>query len=322
MKKRLILALLLVSALLALCACSGRTAPVTTDDSPAPATAESAPVTDADASGSETADAPALTMRDVLDANSAETLFQTYGGVLRTYDYPNDPDRVRVEYLDAEVLFFDSGSEQDLLFYDGSSGYLRDDEGYGALMDFNFDPSYYAYPTLDEALTAQEEIVSVAEDGGAIFLTTRLSAEAYRPYYPDGDFPYDDGDYFEESYRLDASDRRVLEMSEALVHADGSREEQYVAVHEYGAARPEIVAEMLARKNADDPRTGTVTLDPGTPDERTMSATAQKGDYIYFIVPQGYETLYVDPECTIERTPDDTADLNADFHLYGKAPEA
>ena len=316
MKKRLILALLLASALLALCACSGQSAPAATDNA--------APATDADASGasgSDTADAPALTMRALLDANSGETIFQTYDGVLKTYSYPDDPDRVRVEYMDAELLFFDHGYEQDLLFRDASSGYLHDDEGYGALMDFNFDPSYYAYPTLDETLTAQEEIVSVAEDGGEISLTTRLSAETYRPYYPDGDFPYDDGDYFEERYRLDASDWRVLEASETLVHADGSREEQYSSAYDYGAARPEIVAEMLARKNADDPRTGTVTLDPNTPDEREMSATAQKGDYIYFVVPEGYETLYIDPECTVERTPDDTADLNADFHLYGKRAE-
>ena len=311
MKKRLTFALLLAFSLLALCAC-GQSAPTAADDATAPAVNDAPDNTDA---------APAITMRQLLDANRADALFQTYGGVLRTYDYPNDPDRVRVEYMDAEVLFFDSGAEQDLLFYDGSSGYLHDDEGYGALMDFNFDPSYYAYPALDETLTAQEEIVSVTEDGDEISLTTRLSAEAYRPYYPDGDFPYDDGDYFEESYRLDASDWRVLEMSETLVHADGSREEQYAAVQEYGAARPEIIAELLARKNADDPRTGTITLDPNTPDEREMSATAQKGDYIYFIPPNGYETLYTDPECAIERTPEDTADLNADFHLYGKRAE-
>ena len=311
MKKRLIFALLLAFALLALCAC-GQSAPTAADDATAPAANDAPDNTDA---------APAITMRQLLDANRADALFQTYGGVLRTYDYPNDPDRVRVEYMDAEVLFFDSGAEQDLLFYDGSSGYLHDDEGYGALMDFNFDPSYYAYPALDETLTAQEEIVSVTEDGAGISLTTRLSAEAYRPYYPDGDFPYDDGDYFEESYRLGASDWRVLEMSETLVRADGSREEQYAAVQEYGAARPEIIAELLARKNADDPRTGTITLDPNTPDEREMSATAQKGDYIYFIPPNGYETLYTDPECAVERTPEDTADLNADFHLYGKRAE-
>lgn len=307
MKKRLILALLLTAALLTLCACSGNSG-----------SNAAAPEAETDAVP-ETADsAPVLTMRDVLDANSGETLFPTYGGILKTYRYPDDADRYRVEYMDAEVLLFDYGYEQDLLFYDASPGYLHDDEGYAAILDFNFDPSYYAYPALDEALTEQEEVVSVTTDGDTLSLTSTLSVDAYRPYFGDDDFPYAEGDYFEEHYLLDASDYHLLEASTTLVHADGSREEQDTVTLEYGAARPEVIAELLARKNAEDPRTGTITLDPNTPEERSMSATAQKGDVIIFVPPEGYETFYTDPECTVERTADDTADLNADFTLYSK----
>lgn len=314
MKKRLIFAFLLAAALIALSACSGRSA---TDD--APADTSDAPAATDPAPQVETS----LTMRALLDANSAETLFRTYGNLLKTYAYPDgDADGRRVtEYADADCILMDYGFEQDLLFRDGSNGYLYDEQGYAAILEFDFDPSGYAYPAMDEDLTLQEEIVSVTENGDTISLVTRLSMDAFKPYFSEDDFPYADGDYTEESYVLNASDYALLQENSTLVRADGTREEQNQVTITYDAPTPEILADLLAHKNASDVRTGTVTLDPNTPQERSATAVAQKGDAILLITPEGYETLYHDPECTVVSGDDEEVDLNADFHLYSVRTE-
>ena len=151
-------------------------------------------------------------------------------------------------------------------------------------------------------------------------MTSRLSVDAYKPFYPEGEFPYGEGDYFEEYYLLNASDYAILETASALVRADGSREEENRVAVTYDATAPEAFAELLAHKNASDFRTGTVTLDPNTPEERSASAKAQKGDAIIPITPDGY-ALYLDPECVTPEDPDQEPDYNADFHLYGKRAE-
>lgn len=324
MKKRLIFAFLLTASLFALTACSGQSGAGTADGGPV--TEDTTDAAD-DVVTDDAADATeiALTMRAVLDANSAETLFQTYSNILKTYQYPDDADGRRVsEYADADMMFTDYGYEQDLFFRDGSNSYIYEEErqAYSAILEFDFNPSYFDYPAFSEDLTLQEEIVSVTEDGDTISLVTRFSMEAFRPYFAEGDFPYEEGDYMEEAYILNASDCALLQEKATLVRADGSREEQETVTITYDAPTPERVADLLAHKNATDVRTGTITLDPNTPEERSVSVNAQKGDYILLYMPEGYETFYSDPECTIVDEGSDEPDLNADFHLYSVRSEA
>ena len=321
MRKRLLAGLLSVLTLLALCACSGQSnAPA---DTPADATesadsnapAESAPET-ADADTADAESAWPLTVQDMIDANAVGKLAQTYGSMRADYVRPEAQEyALATQYADAEIAYLDFGAEQDLLFLDGSSGYFHSGEQYVAILEFDTSYSAYNYFTLDPDLTAQEEIISVETDGDAITMTTRLSPDVFRPYYDDDNFPYNDVDCFEEVYTLNASDYAMLGNVSYIVRADGTREEQDTMTVTYGAERPEGIAELMARKNAEDPRVGTIILDPGTPEERTVSATARKGDPIQYSLPDGY-VLYADPDGAEPIDETGEADYNADFTLY------
>ncbi|MBR0282049.1 MAG: hypothetical protein IJQ81_10740 [Oscillibacter sp.] len=327
MRKRLLAGLLSVLTLLALCACSGQSnAPAAdastpvdnadaTESADSNAPAESAPETaDADTADSETA--WPLTVQDMIDANAVGKLAQTYGSMRADYVRPEAQEyALATQYADAEIAYLDFGAEQDLLFLDGSSGYFHSGEQYVAILEFDTSYSAYNYFTLDPDLTAQEEIISVETDGDAITMTTRLSPDVFRPYYDDDNFPYNDVDCFEEVYTLNASDYAMLGNVSYIVRADGTREEQDTMTVTYGAERPEGIAELMARKNAEDPRVGTIILDPGTPEERTVSATARKGDPIQYSLPDGY-VLYADPDGAEPIDETGEADYNADFTLY------
>lgn len=312
MKKRLLAGILSALALWALCACSAQTPAPANSAEPAETLEPADPAQTSDESES-TLEAPALTIQDMIDANAEETLAQTYGSMRADYERDEwDTYTLKMLYADAELSYRDFSAAQEVYYRDGG-GYYHDGEDYGAILDFDDGPTYF---TLDAELTVMEEIVGVEETPEGLVVTTRLSTEALRPYYDADSFPYAEGDSFEEIYTLNPDDYALLKNVSAIVHADGTRTTQDTTIVTYGVERPEGVTELAERRNAEDIRTGTVTLAPGTPDERTASATARKGDYISVSVPAGYGPLCTDPECTVVSPEEEEPDLSADFTLY------
>ena len=308
-------------ALLALSACGGTPssaeAPQSEEEAAAPAEAETA-----EGEAGETAE-EALTMEAVIAANQTDTLLGKHKSILVEYENRKNEENIMVgKYIDAEIVYLDFGIEQDLLFRDGTSGYQHDTyeevERYSGILEFDFDDSSYSYFTLDPDLTSQEEIVSSEQEGDTITLVTHLSTEAFRPIIESygGEFPYGEGDYLEETYRLRAEDLAILENTSILFRADGTTEAQNGLFVNFDADRPFFALELMERRNGDDLRTGTVILDPGTEDERSASAVARRGDSIVTFLPEGYSTYYKDPACTEISPESEEKDLNADFTYY------
>ena len=324
MKRRLSALLAAAAALVLLTACAGQQNAAAPAETAEPEAGEAAPGEPESGEAAEPEAAWDITMRDIIEANHVDRIFPAYGSIRIDYQYAEDPDwRQTARYTDADMMYYEYVGEQDMICRDGSGGYLHvdEDDSYGSIMDFTFDPSGYDYFTLDPDLTAEEEILSVEEDGDVLSVTTRLPAELFKPYFPEGEYPYADGDYLEEAYTLNASDYAMLSESTTLLHADGSREALDSAVITYGADRPAQADALLERKAAtENIRTGTVILDPGTPEERSLTVTAVKGDYVYFTLPDGYETVYDDPACTVEF--EGSSDRTQDFVMYSKQTDA
>lgn len=261
-------------------------------------------------------DTRTVTIQELLDASRTADLLDRYGSVLVESAYAPGVDAVgavTTVYMDAD-LCFEQSDEYHAVYADGGA-YLFLDGFFGAVLaEDPPDLSGFDHVALDPGPTALETVTSVEEDGDTLVVRSRMAPEDLAALYEAAGADPIDGDYTTETYVLAADDLRLLSDASSLWHADGSGGEIGTVTVTYGAERPENAQILYEHLTAPDRRTVTVVLDPGTEEERALTATAQRGDQVFPYLPEGHYDLYLDPDCTEAYT--GGADPQSDLTLY------
>lgn len=158
-----------------------------------------------------------------------------------------------------------------------------------------FDMSFFDACLLDEAGTESETILECRKEGSRVYLTTIMSEEATAVFLASNDVVAAQGDRLLVKYELDATTLTLLSGCESIRSVDGTDTPFLEMVVEYDAEMPEECAEMLKRVNDSEEKcTVTLVLDPGEAHEREVSMTLPKGDIAWLLLPDGYESVYLD----------------------------
>ncbi len=166
----------------------------------------------------------------------------------------------------------------------------------------------------DTKATSCEKILSVEEKDGRLVVVTRLDYEDYSRFV-DG---VEKGSWNRVEYVLEKKTYRMLSQTETVMaendvpRGKSSKQEAY-----YGLKRPEDADNMLETLdrilNAQDVRTVTYIVKPGTPSERVVTVTAAKGCPVLLASGNLDYDLFTDSAMTI---PAEQDDLMQDRTLY------
>ena len=172
--------------------------------------------------------------------------------------------------------------------------------------------------------TMDETLLRIVHGEDAEYVITQMTdAEAAALDLPS----LDDGEFFSCTYTLEADKRQVRNMHIALHRADGSRRDLRIIRFSYDHGMPEPVLSGVEQLQAhlypeqyweaEDLRTVTVTLDPGTANARAVTANTLKGDPVSVLLPDGY-ALFEDAACSVQWL--DDGDYTKDLVLWA-APD-
>lgn len=158
----------------------------------------------------------------------------------------------------------------------------------------------FAAPLLTEGMS-DDEIIEIDAQNSYFYITSRLTderAEEFIEYY---ELLYDYSDIIVK-YTVNRSPLFIDSIEYYGRKSDG-KDSLIVTLKATYNATDEKLAEKIYDHVSDTTqktRTITVTLDPDTPDECVLSATAVVGDPIAMRLGSEYKTAYTDRECTIK----------------------
>lgn len=152
---------------------------------------------------------------------------------------------------------------------------------------------------LDKAATEKESIEECIQEGDNLIITTSLSTEDTKEVVEGYGVEYREGDIQKVVYTVDAKTYVLAEEASSLIRADGTVEDLGGIKVTFDPERPESADEMYRfLTESESKHTVTIVLDPDTEEEKTYSATLPTGTPVYEILPEGYEMIYADKECT------------------------
>lgn len=168
---------------------------------------------------------------------------------------------------------------------------------------------------LDKAATEKESIEECIQEGDNLIITTALSTEDTKEVVEGYGVEYREGDIQKVVYTVDAKTYVLAEEASSLIRADGTVEDLGGIKVTFDPERPESADEMYRfLTESESKHTVTIVLDPDTEEEKTYSATLPTGTPVYEILPEGYEMIYADKECT--EALENGIDQNEDVIVY------
>lgn len=162
-----------------------------------------------------------------------------------------------------------------------------------------------------------EEMVSITEDEDGISLVTRMDESAAETYLASIGYDTEGAETVQWTYQIDPETQAITSSAGICINEDGTETTLIERVLNTEPEEYEISTEILDRLNAEDTRTCTVIIDPGTEQERSVSETVGKGCGV--AVYAGDAVFYVDEACTEEQIP--SAETEEDMILYTTTEE-
>lgn len=254
-----------------------------------------------------------VTIQDIIEAGRTSSILREYESYLVTVDMPDSGYSYSC-YVDGEYYFYSDATMAELTSTKEKCGYYeisnKNPDGY-FMRTLNatgkdFDMSISENCLFDEEFTAKEEITERRKKDGNIYVTAEMPAEPTREFFGEM-FELKPGDRLQVEYILDAKTGMLLSSTQSFVSTDGGVKVFGTLTVQYNAAKPEKMTGLLACvAQTENVNTLTITLDPGTTEEKTYSITYPYGGYSNLSLPDGYTVFYSDRECTVEYTPDET----------------
>lgn len=262
---------------------------------------------------------PEITMAQVVDANKRENFLQDGGSYQTEISYFGGYGERA--YSDAEL--------RSLTFFSEEGEYTEITVGNTACSMYEGEYEFYLVADehwteknapvfincLDKASTEKETIEACVQKGENLLLSTSLSPKDTKKTLEGYGGAYADGDIMKVVYILDAKTYALAETVTKVEKKDGSVEEIGGVKVTYNPERPKLADEMYQfMTESKDRHTVTIILDPNTENEKTFSADLPAGSPVYEVLPEGYETLYLDKECT--KVLEGAIDKNEDVVVY------
>lgn len=270
-----------------------------------------------------------LTYQDLVEANTIENILAGHTSVSYSLEDANHPQRAYETYFDADN-FAVIGDNYQAVYTPEVQGVMSNGSFHSIL---NMSDVSAFEGKMESSLfyeASKEKITDIVEqEDSTLLVTTVMSAEDSAPFLSLFGSEAEDGDFYSCEYVVDRSTYILKSFREYLCHESGERE-VLDAVEEilYDTTAPKYIDEVLASasetktqtQNPDDLRTVSVTMDPDTAQEKTVSISVPKGTGVAFNYREGYNTLYLDRACT-QVYQDGSADKNEDLILYSIADE-
>ena len=265
-----------------------------------------------------------LELQDYFDANAASDLIELYGSLLYKQTMWNadgsetaatgfiyeNKDIICCRYIDK---FEEIITKDDYVGYDNELEvpvrYVFDSDDTRAEMVLNYEELVY--------LWGNEHVVGKQEKDGKVIFTTEMDdSELIGLILADFDGDILEGDKLTRDTTFDA-DTKIMEHSLVkIVSEDGSTHDIFECSLEVEPKDGyEENKELLEKLNAEDKHKLTLTLDPGTENEKVITAEVGKGCAFYPVLYDGY-SFFTDPECTQEADEKYIYNTEDDINLY------
>lgn len=266
---------------------------------------------------------PEVTMEQICDANLRENFLKDGGSYQTeiTFHAGTADENTEIAYSDAEMrsltwVYPDGESAQITVGNVGCGIYEGEYEFY-LIADENWTKNNQPVfiNCLDKMSTEDETIEECVQDGDHLIVKTALSAEGTKSMLEKYGDTWEEGDVMKVTYTVDAQTYALIEEVSTVEKADGTVEKLGSVKVNFDPERPEGADEMYRFfAESENRHTVTIILDPGTENEKKFSADMPQGVPVYAILPEGYEALYTDAECTQKL--EDYMDENEDVVVY------
>ena len=157
-----------------------------------------------------------------------------------------------------------------------------------------------------------EDMVSITEEAEGIRLVTQLDDASAADYLDSMGYEYQEGDIVQWNYEINPEIRAIVSANAVCISEDGTETTIFERTLNLEPEKYALSSEILDRLNAEESRTVTVVVNPGTEQEYSVSETVGKGCSVSTYT--GDAVLYTDESCTEEYIP--TGDTENDFTLY------
>lgn len=259
----------------------------------------------------------------ILDAVTVGTIVNKYGSFEQTdHCYLQDNDVYRYEEKESDLCYVCFPEIEELVNNNNEILFALNDMGY--VHPMYIDDYIGEKGTLLEENLLKDIVTDISEEGDRIIVKTETSKEDTQSVLDvqgDSDF-YKEGDWLTAEYTLSAADDRLYDYSQTLHHSDGTTEEAHKIEIKYDVECPEAFKTLYesykehTSEQTEDVRYTTVTVNPGTEQEKDYSSVIPKEDVGGIILHDKSKTyhLYADRECTqpFERKENSTEDV----HIY------
>ena len=262
---------------------------------------------------------PEVTMEQVVDANLRENFLKNGGSYQTEISYGSGT--MERAYSDSELnsLSWITKEDEETQITVGNVGcgiYEGEYEFYLIADDSWTEKNQGVFINcLDKDSTEKETIEECVQEGDNLIITTSLPTEDTKAVVEGYGCEYEEGDIMKVVYTVDAQTYALLEETSKLIKADGTVEELGGIKVTFNPERPESADEMYRfLTESESMHTVTIILNPNTQEEKIYSATVPTGTPVYDILPEEYENLYTDKECT--KVLETQIDQNEDITLY------
>ena len=243
----------------------------------------------------------------IMDAVTVETIVNNYGSFEQTdHCYLQDNDVYRYAEKEADLCYIRFPEIEELVNNNNEILFALNSMGYVHVMyldEYDGDKATF----LNEN-TLNDIVTDISEEGDRIIIKTETSKEdtqSVLEVQDDGDF-YKEGDWLTADYTLSADDYRLYDYSQTLHHSDGTTEEAHKIEIKYDVECPEAFTALYesykehTSGQTEDVRHTTITVNPGTEQEKVYTATIPENDIGGLILHDKSKTykLYTDKECT------------------------
>ena len=254
-----------------------------------------------------------LTMEEIVQANSADALFQKYDNVLnqmdgeyiclselyvsKDYCFENDYNKLQLVTPEDYWQYMDVNGENYLCY----AWFAMDDD---EKAEITLTPSDYANPIVSGDYTLLEEIQDITDNGdGTLTITTKLDSEYVAKRLKEDDMEYPEEYYSSDNeivYIVDKNSLEIQSYTESLLTDSGkipfiSTQVTYNADYTEDMKNMISLSDEFINGEKTNPRTITIIYDYETDQEQTFSITIDPKFKVLPYIRAGY-SLYNDPE--------------------------